>query len=266
MTDEAVELSVTNEVARITLARQETRNALTDEVAEGLLDAMEEIPNTEARVIVIESEGSAFSAGGDVQSMHDRIEGAGPPLHELVEHISEVTGAAIAAVAEARLPTVAVVDGTAYGAGANLAIACDVVLAHEDAEISFGFRQVGLAVDAGTSYLLPRIVGESVALELIYTGELVGADRAGELGLFNHVYGTEHFEDEVESMIETIASGPTVALSASKRTVRQGLTTSSIEEAIDNEADAQAAIFETRDHREGVKAFVERREPNFEGR
>ncbi|MFB6110824.1 MAG: enoyl-CoA hydratase/isomerase family protein [Halodesulfurarchaeum sp.] len=265
MTDDAVTLDVEDEVATLTLSRPESRNALTHEVAAGISDAIEAVPDTDARIVVIEGEGPAFSAGGDIQSMNERFEGDGEPLHEVTEHIASITGQAIADVAECTLPTVALVDGTAFGAGANLAIAADVVLASDDAEISFGFRQVGLAVDAGTSYLLPRIVGESVALELVYTGELLDAERADDLGIFNHVYEAERFEAEAESMIETIANGPTVALAASKRSIRKGLS-SSLREALENEADAQAAVFETHDHEEGVTAFLERREPSFEGR
>ncbi|MFW5918997.1 MAG: enoyl-CoA hydratase/isomerase family protein [Halanaeroarchaeum sp.] len=265
MSDEPVHLDIEDEVATLTLSRPERRNALTHDVASAIGDAIETISESDARCVVVTGEGAAFSAGGDIQSMHERVTSEDTALHAVTEDIVEVTGAAVADVANCRLPTIAAVDGPAFGAGANLAIACDVVLASSDAQISFGFRQVGLAVDAGTSYLLPRIVGENVAKELIYTGELVDAERADALGLFNHVYDAENFDDRVEEFVEPIAAGPTVALAASKRLVRKGLD-GSLETAIENEGDAQAAVMETDDHREGVAAFLERREPEFEGR
>lgn len=265
MSDEAVRLDIEGGVATITLSRPEQRNALTHEVAAEISEAIETVSESEARCVVVTGEGAAFSAGGDIQSMHERVNGEDIDLHEVTADIVEVTGAAIADVATCRLPTIAAVDGPAFGAGANLAIACDVVLASSDAQISFGFRQVGLAVDAGTSYLLPRIVGENVAKELVYTGELVDADRAADLGLFNHVYDAEAFAERVDEFVEPIASGPTVALATSKRLVRKGLN-GSLETAIENEGDAQAAVMETADHREGVEAFLERRDPEFEGR
>ena len=144
------------------------------------------------------------------------------------------------------------------------AIAADVTLASAEAKISFGFRQVGLAIDTGTSYLLPREVGVSKAKELVFTGELLDAEEAGDLGLFNHVY-PEDFEAEADAFVKQIATGPTVALRTSKKLVDQG-TNQSLRDAQDNEAAAQAAVFETHDHEEGATAFMEGRDPEFEGR
>ena len=186
------------------------------------------------------------------------------PAHERVQRIVEETAGAVRAVATCDLPTVAKIHGPAYGAGAALAVACDVLIASESASISFGFRQVGLNVDSGASHFLPRLVGENVAKELLFTGELVEAERATEIGLFNHVYDDEEFDEQVAATAERIATGPTVALKQSKRLVKQGLT-SSLDEAIENEAAAQIVSASTDDHREGVRAFVERRDPEFDG-
>ena len=131
--------------------------------------------------------------------------------------------------------------------------------------MSFGFRQVGLAVDSGTSYLLPRIVGENVAKELVFTGERISAAKAEAIGLVNHVYPDDEFEAETAELVEEIASGPTVALRTSKRQLNRGLGRS-LREAMEAEADAQGAVFETHDHREGAEAFMEGRSPEFEGR
>ncbi|RJT01159.1 enoyl-CoA hydratase/isomerase family protein [Halococcus sp. IIIV-5B] len=203
--DDAVLLDVEDGVATLTVNRPDVRNALTHEVSQGILDALDEVEGSDARCLVV------------------------------------------------------------TGAGANLAVACDVQLASEESKISFGFRQVGLAVDTGTSYFLPRIVGENTAKELVFTGELVEADRAESLGLFNHVYPESEFDEQADEFVEEIATGPTVALKTSKRLVGQGFE-SSLDQAMENEAAAQAAVFETHDHREGAESFMGREEPDFEGR
>ncbi|WP_255152265.1 enoyl-CoA hydratase/isomerase family protein [Halorarius halobius] len=264
MSEDATIVDINNGVATITLNQPDLRNALTEDIALGLLEALEEVEGSTARCVVIEGADGAFSAGGDINAMVEGLEGE-IPLEERVQHIVETTGKAIARVYKFSLPTIAKIEGPAFGAGANLAIACDIQLASESSQISFGFRQVGLAVDAGTSYLLPRIVGENTAQELVLTGELLTASRAEQLGLFNHVYPEEQFDEQVEEFVDEIATGPTVALRASTRLIRQGLD-QSVEDALHDEAAAQAAVFETQDHEEGVSAFKDRRNPNFEGK
>jgi enoyl-CoA hydratase/carnithine racemase len=265
MSEDAVLLEIDDdEVATVTLNRPDMRNALSAEIADGLADAFGDVGDSDARVVVVEGAGGAFSAGGDVNAMAERMAGE-ISLAEAVHQINDVLGSAMARVAECPLPTVAKVDGPAFGAGANLAVACDVQLASADAKISFGFRQVGLRVDTGTSYFLPRIVGENVAKELVFTGELLDAEKAAELGLFNHVYPAAEFEELADEFVEQIATGPTIALRNSKRLIRQGLD-SSLAEAMADEAAAQAAVFESHDHEEGATAFMEGRRPEFEGR
>lgn len=264
MTDEPVSLDVSGGIATITLDRPDIRNALAREVSAGIIDSLTDLEGSDARCVVIEGSGNAFCAGGDVNAMRERV-AEGMALEESVRLIVQTTSRAIKRVADFYLPTVAKVDGPAFGAGANLAIACDLQLASTSSRIGFGFRNVGLAVDSGTSYLLPRIVGMNTAKELVFTGELLDADRAADLGLFNRVYPAEEFDERANELIDEIASGPTVALRTSKRLLEQG-TESSLEQAMTNEAAAQAAVFETRDHREGVEAFAEKRKPEFEGR
>ncbi|WP_123537486.1 enoyl-CoA hydratase/isomerase family protein [Halosimplex salinum] len=275
-----VTLDVTDGVATVTLDHPEMRNALTSGVATDLIATMDEIPD-EARCVVLAGNGPTFCAGGDIDAMVDGLDSEARsaseqssgsddprdgenPAHERVQRIVDETAGAVRAVATCDLPTVAKIHGPAYGAGGALAIACDVLLASESASISFGFRQVGLNVDSGASHLLPRMVGENVAKELLLTGELIDAERAAEVGLFNHVYSDDEFEERVAGVVDRIASGPTVALKQSKRLVEQGLT-SSLDEAIENEAAAQIVSASTDDHEEGVRAFVASRDPEFEG-
>jgi 2-(1,2-epoxy-1,2-dihydrophenyl)acetyl-CoA isomerase len=263
MPEEYVTLSVTDAVATVTIDYPEMRNALTSEVANGLIDAMDAVGDTEARCVVVRGSEGVFCAGGDINAMLEGLETDVPP-QERVQRIVEETAAAVKSVATCELPTVAKIDGPAYGAGGTLAVACDLLLASEDAKISFGFRQVGLNVDSGASYFLPRLVGENKAKELVYTGELIGAEEAAALGLFNHVFAPDEFEDRTDAVVERIATGPTVALKHSKRLIEQSLD-SSFEQAIHNEAAAQIVSGSTDDHEEGVRAFTEKREPEFEG-
>jgi len=261
--DGAVLLERDDGVARITLNTPEKRNALSDRMATGIIGALRDVEGSDARCVVVEGEGPAFSAGGDIDAMIERHE-RDAPTPEAVERVIQQIGRSVQRLVECPLPTIAKVDGPAFGAGANLAIACDLQLLNEDAKLGFGFRQVGLAVDSGTSYLLPRLVGDNVAKELVFTGELVDAERAVEVGLANQVYPSDEFEESAESLIEAIASGPTVALRTSKRLLRHGRT-ASLSEAIEHEAVAQGTVFDSADHEEGITAFRESRPPEFEG-
>jgi enoyl-CoA hydratase/carnithine racemase len=263
---EHVSLTVEDGVARVTLDNPDLRNALTADVATGLTDAFADIAERDVRCVLLAGNGPAFCAGGDVNAMVEGLDrderGGRDPDH--ARATVERTAAAVTAAATCEVPTVAAVHGPAYGAGAALAIACDVVLASEAAGISFGFRRLGLAVDSGASHLLPRIVGESTAKELVYTGEMVEPDRADDLGLFNRVYPAEEFDERVESFVADVATGPTAALSASKRLIEAG-PYQTLPEAVRAEVEAQVSMAETDDHAEGVRAFVEQRDPDFDG-
>lgn len=261
--DGAVLLERDGGVARLRLNDPDKRNALSDAVTGGLIDALGDVESGDARCVVVEGEGPAFSAGGDIAAMLDRAE-RDAPAEEVVRRIIQRVGRCVQRLVECPLPTVAKVDGPAFGAGANVAVACDVQLLSDRAKLGFGFRQVGLAVDSGTSYLLPRLVGDNVAKELVFTGRLLEADEAADLGLANHVYPAEEFEERAEAFVSTVAEGPTVALTTSKRLLRHGRE-SSLAAAIEHEAAAQATVFDTADHDEGVAAFREKREPEFRG-
>jgi enoyl-CoA hydratase/carnithine racemase len=263
-TDEPVLLDVEDGVATLTLNQPDTRNALTRELSEAIIGAVDDLEaRSDVRCLVVTGQEGTFCAGGDINSMLERMTGD-MALHDAVRNIQQVTSRAIRRVYEFHRPTVAKVDGAAFGAGGNLAIACDCLVASERARIGFGFRQVGLAVDSGTSYLLPRLVGENVAKELVFTGELLDAERAADLGIFNHVYDEDEFDDEAAEFVDSIAAGPSIALETSKRLIAQGWT-KDLKTAQDDEAAAQAAVFDTGDHEEGATAFMESRSPEFDG-
>lgn len=259
---EAVRLTHDSGIARVTLAKPDRRNALSVEMADGIIAAFDRLAGTDTRCVVLAGEGPAFSAGGDVAAMVERAESE-QTLDESVRHVIRNTGGCVRRVYESEFPTVALVDGPAFGAGATLAIACDLQVASEGAQIGFGFRNVGLAVDSGVSYLLPKLVGPNTAKELVFTGELMDASRGEELGLLNHVFPADEFEQRAEALIDRIADGPTVALRTSKRLLRANHQ--SMREAVEQEASAQAAVFDSADHAEGVAAFTESRDPEFTG-
>lgn len=264
MSDDPILLEVADEVATVTLNRPDVRNALSAETAHELVSAFEEIKESDARCVVLEGARSAFCAGGDVGAMVEGVSEDRPPA-ERVELVSEAVNPAIEAVHGCPLPVVAKIDGVAFGAGAGLALACDIQLASPEATFGVGFRRVGLAIDSGISYFLPRIVGPNKAKELVFTGELLDADTARELGIYTRLFEADEFEAGVENVVETIASGPTVALTQAKRLLDRGSETS-LEQALENEAAAQGVAFSTEDHVEGATAFMEQREPEFEGR
>ncbi|MFB6346892.1 MAG: enoyl-CoA hydratase/isomerase family protein [bacterium] len=253
-------------IATITLNQPDHLNALSKELQLAFLETLNDLRSSEdpLRCLVVEGAGDAFSAGGDIEAMKERFESDATP-DMAVQYLEETTNELMARLVRFPAPTVAKVNGPAVGAGANVAIACDVQLAREDATIGFVFRKVGLAIDAGTSYLLPRLVGLNTAKELVYTGEFVEPQRALDLGLYNHVYETDSYEDDCKEFIDRIASGPTVALRHSKRLLESGLQ-KSLEEALQDEVANQGMIFETEDHREGVDAFLEDRSPDYRGK
>jgi enoyl-CoA hydratase/carnithine racemase len=263
MTDDAVLLSVEDEVATVTLNRPDRRNALAAPTATRLRERFEAVAESEARCVVVRGAGSAFCAGGDVGAMVDGVQREVAPAERL-SFVSAVQDA-IETVHDCRLPVVAAVDGPAFGAGAGLALACDMQLASPDAKIGFGFRRVGLAVDSGVSYFLPRIVGPNKAKELVFTGELLDADAARELGIFTRLFEADSFDEGVATLVETIAEGPTVALGQAKRLIDRGAA-STLEDALDREETAQGLAATTADHAEGTTAFLEQRSPEFEGR
>lgn len=249
--------------ATITLNNPDMRNAITVEMAEEIQAAIESVTKQGDRCLVLQGSGGTFCAGGDIEAMLAGVTGE-LTAEELLEGYVRPLAFAIRDFTSCPVPTVAKVDGPAFGAGATLAISCDLTLASHRSKIGFGFRQVGLSIDSATSYLLPRIVGESVAKELVYSGDLLGAEEASDLGLFNRVYPTDLFETECQEFINEIATGPSAALEASKRLLDYSRERT-LDECIEAELTALETVSQTADHEEGVRAFMEKRSPSFVG-
>lgn len=264
MSRDLTALRVDDGAATLVLDDPSSRNALSREMVAELDSALDEIEDRDLRCLQIRGSDGAFSAGGDIDKMVERFEGD-VDVEQEIRELSRTTSRLVARVAKFPLPTVARLTGPAYGAGATLAIACDLQLAHPDAVLAFAFERVGLTIDSGTSYLLPRLVGANVAKELVFTGKAVDAEEAADLGLVNRVYGEDEFDERVDELVARIADGPTVALRQDKRLLDEGFE-KSIEQAATDEAVAQGIALQSADHAEGVEAFLEDRAPSFSGR
>lgn len=260
---EYIEYDIVGETATITLSNPTLRNALTLGMAKELTAAIENVEDSDARCLVLQGSEGNFCAGGDIKSM---LEGLSDDrdMEELLQESALPVNRSIQHVYECSVPTIAKVDGPAFGAGATLAVACDMVLASERSQMSFGFRRIGLSVDSGTSYLLPRVVGQKKAMDLVYTGELIDAARAEELGLLSRVFPDDEFEQRCQEIVETVATGPTVALSHSKELLQHG-SDRTFDEVIEAEKEGLRASFQSEDFDSGVRAFVNKETPEFEG-
>ena len=251
------------DVAVVRLNNPSKLNALSETMTSELNAALEELAADEAvRAIVLTGEGRGFCSGADLGD----IDGAGSEGDVAPSELLE-NGYAKAArlLATAAKPVIAEVNGVAAGAGMALALACDLRLASDAAWFTMGFVRIGLAPDSGAAYFLPRIVGAARALELSITGDRVDAARAEEIGLVNRVVAAERLHDETMELAARLAAMPTAAIALTKSLLRD-TSTLSLDETLTVEGRVQDEAALTADHREGVRAFLEKREPRFEGR
>lgn len=245
-------------VVTVTLNRPERLNAITGEMWSELTRLFTEVANrTEDRVLVITGAGGAFSSGADLSTADNR---SGPQL-------TRMRGVGDAALALHRLPkpSIAKVDGVATGAGLNLALGCDLIVASDRSRFSEIFARRGLTVDFGGSWLLPRLVGLHKAKELILLADILSAAEAAAMGLVNRVVPTEDLDGLVADWAVRLAAGPPLALSMSKLLLNKSMEMS-LDQAVEAEAQAQSVNLASKDAEEALAAFVEKRSPVFEGR
>ena len=249
-------------VSTITLNRPDRLNALTFEVYAELLATFRAL-DTEpgVRAVIVTGEGRAFCSGGDVREI------IGPLLSRDAAGLLEFTTMTcdlIAAIRACRRPVIAAVNGTAAGAGAVIAAACDIRIAAAGAKIAFLFPKVGLSgADMGAAWLLPRMVGFGRATEILMTGEFVDAEEAHRIGLFNRVVPPGDALQAALELARRLATGPAEALAVTKRALDRE-STMGLTEALGAEARAQAACMEHPDFREAYEAFVAKRPARFE--
>lgn len=249
-------------VGWIALNRPDKLNALTSVMSDELCEVLEEIrDDDEVRAVVLTGAGRGFCAGQDLTEFRD----TGGERLDIEQHLAETYHRLIPLIVESPKPVIAGVNGVAAGAGLSLAIACDVRIASEEARFTQAFVKIGLIPDSGGTYLLPRVVGYAKAIELSLSGEMIDASEAHRIGLVSRVTPAADLDDEVRAYAAALAALPTLAIAEAKRLLRDALTLD-LPEALHREAKAQARMGTTEDFREGVTAFVEKREPSFKGR
>lgn len=244
---------------RITFDRPESMNAFTPEAAQELASAVEGANVEDHDAVVLTGEGEAFSAGGDIQSMAEREE----TPREAYDRVHETLGRVVEAMLECRVPIVAKVNGDAVGAGLAITALSDFAYAAEDATFSCAFVHLGLIPDTGGSFLLPRLVGLRAAKRLAFTGEFFDAAEAANLGLINGAVPPEELDERVDDLLATLADRPTETIGLAKQTIHDNLGRQ-WPDAIDHEIMLQVQAYGTDAHEEGVAAFLDDRDPEFE--
>lgn len=263
MSYETIQLEMRGAVAVITLNRQTALNALTVAMGQEFRSALNEALERGARAVVLTGAGRAFCAGGDLREMQKMADSEGR-LEAFFDEPLRLIHDCIRQIIEAPVPVIAAVNGVATGGGCNLALACDIVLAAESAQFNQAFVKIGLTPDCGGTFILPRLVGWKRAAELLMTGEMVEARRAAEMGMINRVVADEELMPETLNLAERLASAPTKALASIKRLIEQSAT-NDYDAQLEAEHQAQLQSGQTKDFREGVAAFIEKRPPRFTG-
>ncbi len=256
------ELDAASGVATITLNRPERLNALTFEVYGELRDTFRALDVEQGvRAVLLTGAGRAFCSGGDVE---DIIGALFERDYRGLLDFTRTTGDLILAMLRCRRPIVGALNGTVAGAGAVIASACDIRIASEQAKIAFLFTKVGLSgADMGASWLLPRIVGQGRAMELLMTGDFIDAREAYRMGLYNRLVEAAGLVEEAREWAERLARGPAFGLEVTKKMLLREAAMD-LESALAAETEIQAACMEDPNFREAYDAFVEKRKPKFD--
>ncbi len=256
----SVLLKIENNIAFINLNRPEVFNSFNREMALSLQSTLNNCANdANVRAIVITGNGKAFCAGQDLKEVTD------PELNPgfrkiLEEHYNPI----IQKIRTIEKPIIAAVNGVAAGAGANIALACDIVVATENASFIQAFSKIGLIPDSAGTFFLPRLIGFQKASAIMMLGDKINALEAFNMGMIYKIIAPGIFEEEVQNLAVTLAQMPTKALGLTKRLLNQSMT-NSLEQQLALESDLQIEASSSNDYNEGVTAFVEKRKPEFKG-
>lgn len=247
-------------VLTLTLNRPESLNAFSADMLLGITEALNKAKNDDdIQVIVLAGSGRSFCAGGDVKSMGQAS--GGIHTYKFVGVLNEL----ILTMKEIEKPIIASVQGYAAGAGCNLALACDLIVAAQDSKFALSFSQVGLVSDGGGSYILPKLVGPHLAKQFFFTAEPIPAERLYQLGGINFLVPKENLQEETMKFALKLAAGPGMSYGKLKKLVDESFT-STLAEMLEKERSLQAIMSQTEDHKEGAAAFREKRKPEFKGR
>jgi enoyl-CoA hydratase/carnithine racemase len=254
---------VQGKVGTVTLNRPERKNPLTFDSYAELRDLFRELSSTDSvRAIVLTGAGGNFCSGGDVHEIIGPLTSMAPPQ---LREFTQMTGDLVKAMMTCPQPIIAAIDGVCAGAGAAIAMASDVRFATAAAKTSFLFVRVGLAgCDMGACAILPRLIGQGRAAELLYSGRAMSADEGSSWGFFNRIVPAKSLLSEAQAFAAELAAGPSLAHAVTKKMLHEEWTMS-LDQALQAEGAAQAGLMQTADFRRAYEAFVAKRKPNFEG-
>jgi enoyl-CoA hydratase/carnithine racemase len=256
---------VTDRVATITLNRPQARNSLSDNLTPALRRMIKQCgEDASVGAILITGAGNAFCAGGDVKGMGNAAPKTEMSLDERVANLRNKQRTLTGALVAVRKPTLAALPGPAAGAGMAIALACDIRIAAESAFMSTGYARIGLTGDYGIAWLLTRLAGTAQARELMFLSDRIDARRCEAIGLVNRVVPDGELRETAFALARQLAEGPSLALARIKDNLDQAMA-SSLLDSMDQEAENMVLAARTTDHKEAVRAFVEKRKPTFVG-
>jgi 2-(1,2-epoxy-1,2-dihydrophenyl)acetyl-CoA isomerase len=262
MSHEQIRFESRDGIARITLNRPDRLNSFTTQMHAELREALAAVGAGDARVLLLTGEGRAFCAG---QDLSDRAVAPGAEPVDLGASIDENYRPLVLGLRNLPLPVVCAVNGVAAGAGANIALACDLVIAARSASFIQAFCRIGLVPDSGGTYFLPRLVGSARAMGLALLGDRLSAEQAADWGLIWKCVDDAELAATTDALLTQLAHAPTGGLAAIKRALHASAA-NTLEQQLDLERDAQRALGYSADYREGVAAFLDKRLPRFTGR
>jgi enoyl-CoA hydratase/carnithine racemase len=249
-------------VAKIILNNPDQLNAITPEMADELFPLIPKInQDPEIRVVLVTGSGRAFSSGGNLQFILDHVQkGRAENKKEMIEFYSKFLS-----LRTIEVPTIAVINGPAMGAGLCIAMACDLRFASADAKMGVNFAKIGLSSGMGCLYFLTHITGSARAADLLFTGRTISAEEAYQIGLISRIFSSEELESKTMEVATQIAQNAPLPLKLMKKGIQKAAL-STLEEIFDYESDGQALSFGTEDLKEGIRAMQEKRVPKFVGR